>query len=483
MKKRLLALLLAGIITAAMASCTTETGREDGSQNGTEAEQTINPGDTQEPSIAGWTNVDETVYVAIRDGITLTAVEGGATVKANIGDTLRRVRVSNTGKSEVEKNGIRYYADSDKLTANDIVGATFAVCDPTVTKYGKDKDGVNIRAFATTKSASLGTLKFNESVTVVAEGLVGQDGWSKVQFNKNGTQVTGFISTSYLSDSILPDYDKIDYKEHFTNCEPVTKYVVVENSVRMRVNANLNSSVAKYLNNGDAVILLATGTVDGMNWSKIKVADKVEEGDTQTYTEGYLASSYLFDNAGGTIMTLDAMLAAYPALKKEATPLTLYVSNEADSLNVRSSPDFVGSGNIIGSAALKKQDTVKVVARGVVNEKVVALLEITQDGKTIYGFVNAKYLTSDPDGTPVISLDLLLMTYNFTAITPKTMKAKGPVNCNSKPENESDTKKLEDGQIVTVYAQGESKGVIWYIFQKEANGPYYFAGADKFVNN
>ena len=103
-------------------------------------------------------------------------------------------------------------------------------------------------------------------------------------------------------------------------------------------------------------------------------------------------------------------------------------------------------------------------------------------GEGEYYFVSYKYLTTDPDGEAApLTLDQLINLYPaFTKCAEKTVYAKGVVNCNTSPENQTEVaKKLAKGDAVTVVATGKVNYADWYIF-KTADGSYFFAGQDLF---
>jgi hypothetical protein len=246
------------------------------------------------------------------------------------------------------------------------------------------------------------------------------------------------------------------------------------------VNASTESSALTWLSKDAEVTVVAQGTIEGIKWYKILVPDEIEEGQTQTYSVGYVTDKYLSETKGSVSMTLDDMLTQYPSFTKKETPVTLYVS--ADALNVRSTPSFPeANDNIV--ASLKKKATVKVVAVGNVEGTNWAMIETT-DGQ--YCFVGYSKLTTDPEGTPMevpLSFEELLTKYHFTECAEKTVYAKGTVKCNTSPTNQATAPKtLQSGDSVTVLATGTVSYAEWYLFQIEGDDNYYFAGASPFTD-
>ncbi len=484
MKKRLLALLLAGLLTASLAACTTETGREDQSNNGTEAEQTMAPDGPQDPTVAGWTNVDETVYVAVKDGITLTAVDGGAAVKANIGDALRRTRISNTGKSEVEKNGIKYYTDSDKLTADDIVGAKFTACDPTV-RYINDKDA-NVRALAIKTSASIAKPGLNTAVSVIATGMVGEENWSKIELQKDGSTVTCFIRSDLLSADKVTDPDTIDYTGYFTGCTPTAKYL--NSDVTLRKNPHKGSTALEWPVKGSTVTVIATGTVSDIEWSRVQYVKKGSEGYPDVTLTGYIQSSFLHKQ----LNSLEDVLSEYPGFTRLAEAKTMYGTG---TYKIRTSPKLDTKDENVklfirkpGDAlAANEVSSVKVVATGYVNDEVPwCVVEYTDgDGKTHYLFTSMNGLTPESTGAVVVDLNTLVKKYSLTEEKdPVAMKATGKVYCWTEPNTSQEPKtELKSGDPVTVYARGTVNGSKWILFQLDGSDVFYFAGEQSFTAN
>ncbi len=482
MKKRLIALILAGLLTASLASCTTESGRgdDDTSYGGTEAEQTRGEDVTDPPVTVTWNEVDETVYVLAKDGMTLTEVNGGGTVSATMGEALHRVKVSNTARSVVEKDGKQYYADSTKLTTDDITGAGFTDAADKPTRYINAKDGGNVRAFATTAAKIVTTLELNAQVKLLATGTVGTMNWSKVELTVKDETVIGFVASSLLSEQETVDPDTVDYSQYFTACEE-TEMFVSAGSLNLRKNASDKSSLVINLVKGDKVIVVANGEIDGTKWSKVKVPKKLEfVGQTQTYHIGYVASRYLTDKLLEEDATLEDMLAFYTDFTKKEPAVSMYVSNKITAMNIRTTPYFGQDAGNTSGIYLEAKEQVTVVASGFVEDVFVAMIEYKNEDKTCYGFVNEKNLTPDPEGTPIQMLPELIKDYGFTLVEEKEMVAKQTVLLNLTPEK-AGTETIEKDTKVTVYATGTYDGADWYIFKVEGKAFYYFAGVNFFA--
>ncbi|MBQ7347211.1 MAG: hypothetical protein IJW55_04580 [Clostridia bacterium] len=486
MKKRILALLLAGILTASLASCVTTKDRNPGDDTGTgtEAYQTRDDGTgTTAPTPVTWTDVDETVYVTA-SSMTLIGVENASnTVVVKQVDKLQRIKLGSNKKDIVVKDGVQYYADHANLTNADLLGETMTTCNKT-TMYANGS--ANIRKYANSEyvfSSIIKTLSINETVTVVAKG----DKWYKIEYQDGNATKNYFVFASLLSNEKVTDPDDLDNYNLsvFTDCDPyLTKYVSTY-ALACRVAPSRKATAQIYLSEEDAVTVVATGMIDGMEWSKVIIPKEESEGTGLDYYEGYVASDCLAETKGGVSkMTLAQMLAQYDNFKALDTAETMYVVHGENekywtvNLNVRSTPEFPkDNSNIVGSVTTK--DAVKVVATGDAAETVWAMIEY---GEGEYYFVSYKYLTTDPDGDEApLTLDQLIAMYPaFTKCTEKTVYANKVVNCNTAPVYQTEvSEKLEKGEAVTVVAEGKVKYVDWYIF-KTAEGNYYFAGQDLF---
>lgn len=469
MKKRILALLLAGLLTTSLISCITTKPRpnDPGLGEGTETNQTINGTDETDPiTTITWITVDQNMYVTAAS-TTLTKVDDNTTtIKVNQLTELHCIKASSDAKRYiVEKDGVQYYAMADKLTGEDLLGKTFTACTPK-TMYAKST--VNVRKYASDNSSYssvIKTLSVNDTVTVVAQGA----SWSKILYGENTYY---FVYSDYLSDSKVADPNNEDYSSYFTDCNPTYKMYVNTTSLNVRKNSNFDADVIANLAMNAEVTVLAEGTIDDTKWYKILVPDDIKEGQTQTYSVGYASARFFSESKG----TLDDMLAQYPTFQKKAEPITLYVSS--DALFVRSTPSFPeAKDNIV--ATLQKKNAVKVVATGVAEENNWAMIEL--DGK--YCFVGYSMLTTNENGDPMpLTFEELLAKYSFTACTEKTVYAKGTVQCNTTPSNQATASKtLQSGDAVRILATGTVSYAEWYLFQIEGDSAYYFAGASLFT--
>lgn len=485
MKKRILALLLAGILTASMTSCfNRDDNPEETSGSNTEEVLTRAPNDSGNTTQAQetWTEVEDTVYTTT-DNLTLrTDVNSNeGTVKVNKLVELTRTAYS-TKWSRVEYNGGVYYVSNSYITSDDIYGKALTPCSDTLMYV--ITDGLNVRTLASSNSTispSVGSLKLNETVTVVATG----DNWCRIKYldEDSGETVERYVSAKYLSKQPYEDPDTKDYSEYFTSMEPTTMYVTAS-AINLRKAPSVNASITGGLKQDDEVIVVAYAqaipeTVDGKetvaSWYMVKVTvapDK--EGDPSTIAYYYATAKYISAKPGSTTLTLADMLEQYPTFS--ATSKTLYVCSNA--ANTRSTPSLASSDNI--TKTLQKKDQVKVVATGVYENNNWCMIELEEG---VFAFIGSSTLTTDPNGEPApLSLEDLLIKYpQYEKVTATvTLTAKSTVNCYTSPSSaETVPLQLSAGETVTLVAVPSNDDTSWCVVQA-ANGNCYFAGYSLF---
>lgn len=478
MKKRILALLLAGLLTASFTSCIT-TSSKDPKETKTEQLETRGQNDpVVDPTKEVYQTVDETVYVTtgtLNLRTSTTSTVGAKQVKQLT--ELHRVKYS-ASWSVVEYEGTQYYAASKYLTTDDVFGRDFAPCTP-VTMYVAT-DSLNMRKYPSSDSSFssiMGGLKQGDAVTVVATG----GNWSKIRVevpaaNEGDPATTAeyFVYSKYLS-LTQTKAQEIDYSV-FTDCPEKIMYVT--GSLYLRAAPTLDANlgvVIDTLAKGQTVTVVATGRREDINWCKIKVADKVKEGDPQTYSFYYASSKYLSATEGSTAMTLTDMLNEYPTFT--ASSVNMFATG---TVNIRTSPSVEGSNNLAPDVKpLSKKDPVTVVATGKVDDVKWAMIEYSTG---VFYFVSAKYLTTDPNGeATAMTKDELIDEYDLTPVSNVLYIAKSKANCYSQPKvAETYAKQLAAGTQITVVAKGTVNGADWILFE-EAGGALFFAGQSLFT--
>ena len=472
MKKKLLALALAGLLALSATSCLNkEAERPDGPIGGPTGN---GGGDPIIPGIVTWTEVNETVYATA--AMTLTGVESSSdvtTVKAM--DVLTRTRYSSDGRSIVLKNNKYYYATSRNLTNEDLEGLKFTSCNET--KY-VSAETLHVRRYASNASYSpiKGTLKLNDTVQVIAKGT----SWCKIQYTATEQY---FVHMDFLADSKVIDPNDMSQYPTFVEGTHTTQYVTVE-QVAVRKAPSTAASWLGDLKKDAEVTVIASAVINGKTWHKVWAVLEVKEGQSPEAIEAYISADCLSPNKGASsAMTLDGMLKLYTNFSATNGVLTRYIT---DNVNIRSTPKLIAAdadnSNVVQT--LKKADLVKVVAlakEADADNIIWAMIEY-KEGE--YYFVSYKYLTTDPAGNPAApTLAELLASYqSFSACTEKTVWAKALVNCNTAPTNDTEiTKQLSANEAVTLVATGSVRGQTWYLF-KTADGGYYFAHSSLFTD-
>ena len=479
-KKTLSLLILAGMLTASLASCVVQsdnpdlpTGNEQTYQQFTTNSGGIPSIPTNDPAQVTYTPVDETVYITTKNAVLKLVANTAENIQLGQLTELRRIGKSSSW-SKVEYQGQQYYIASSLLTTDDLQEKTFVACDKLLYV---NTGSVNIRLYPSAEnnySLILGSRTKGDSVKVIAENGT----WSKVQWTEEETTKTGFIKSEYLSDT--PVGSSEDFEKNFVALEsPVTMYVSTPTAnIRVKPYADERGSlaVADGLPKGTAVKVVARGTVEDIAWSMVQW---MEGSVAKAY---YIASSCL-DVTAGEKASLEQILGAYPELEKFETAQNLYIG--VDNAYGRSGPTRVkvdGKDNVI--KLLYKKDPVTAVAVGKIagQDPEGKVEEVTwcliQDNELGYYFVAYSNLTRNADGTvspPVLSLDQLVTMYGFEKTSSAiSMKAKGDATIFTTPDGSS-AGTIAKGTVVTVVAQGQTGSIVkneWYM--AEYNGSYSF---------
>lgn len=498
MKKRILALLLAGLLTASLASCVTSSNRPEPSTGSeTEETQTREEETTDEITIT-WEDDAATVYV-IANSLTLMPIsEGGTSIKVELMTELKRLQTSSDGKrSIVEVDGVKYYASSSALSEDDLLGKKFEAFEKTM--YATS--GVRKRPYASiddTFSKEIGSLTQGEEVLVVAKGDSDGITWCKVKEvnEETGKESFYFVSAKYLSEDPNGQTSTTDYSQYFTDATDLFKmYVKAGKNVNLRTEPDPEGdNLSMTLSPKTEVQILKLGTGDYEDWYYVKVANEKVAGLPQTYTEGYLRwrteteKSYIY-NLDPTDGSLEQLMAYYGFTAESKTLYTV------SGLNVRSTPNFPEGkepSNVV-EPPLQKKDAVKVVAVGTVNGVQWCIIEreegVDENKETVYRFVSASYLTPDPEGNPVVTLESMLAANKEFAVVETeykvyaTEKTYGFTALGASTPTVTDAKLTVDaGTELTVVASGSKYGQNMLIV-KDSAGAYYFVYAEFFTTN
>ena len=479
MKKRILALLLAGLITASMASCVSSGKRPDlggpDDTGGSEETQSRQEEETTDPNLTvTWNDASGTFYV-VSSSLTLTPVtSGGQSIKVKLMDELTRVKISSDEKrSIVEVDGVQYYVSNTYLSDQDLPGKKFTSCN--IKMYAISE--VNIRAYASIDEFStvIAGLKKGDEVTVIGQGESSGMNWCKIQYvGKDEKTHEYFVSAKYLSED--PNAELTDYSQYFTACDPEEIWYVNDQTEHLNLrdvpSVEADSQIKLTINKGDAVTVIKKGTGDYQNWFYIRFPDEKQEGLPQTYTEYYVNKTGLTETK--VELSLDELIEKY-GFTKEATPLTRYTTG---NLNVRKSPEVIeGNTELVG---LTKAAKITVLANGIVDGKQWSIFEYSTG---VYRFVRSSYLTTSSDGTEVPTLQTLLENNpEFTQVTAITVYAKEKAVGITSFDNDKTTKEFPKDTAVTKVAEGTKSGARWYIV-KDSTDTYYFVGANFFTED
>ena len=503
MKRRIVALLLAGLMTtAALASCRAQTNNNN-NPGGTEPNQgtsqtTPKPEDPYTPPTVTWSDVDKTVYtvndVKLRQDASDTSTALATIAKA----TAVHCTKQSSAWYYVEYDGKQGYIRKTSVTETNITGSDFVnVEGGSKIMYANSKT-INVRPYPVqndTIAAAVGSYSLNDEVVVLAQN----DNWYKVKYIKNGEEFEYFVSKDCLSEQkvVDPDDDSI-YENLFTEVNGevgVEKYVRVSGTVNFRKAPNTKASIIMSLSDGVKVTVLKTGTVDGTAWSYIVVkVESDKEGVPSTYEYGYISSAYLADTNGD--MTLDEFI-AYHGFNKIEGGMMYYVLKEA-SIKLRSTPDFPDTDagekdnelTIIQSGTTPESiKSLKVVATGEVDGFAWFMAEYTKkegDKETVIRcFVGGKALdnlTTDASGERVVTIQDLVNKYPKLTIleTPEIKTATKKANCYGTNDTTGTVLgTIEVGTEVTVVATETGTFATWCVIQTQ-EGKLLFVGVEFF---
>ncbi len=494
MKKRMIALLLAGLMTTAtLASCRVQ-GNFD-NPNGTEPNQgtsnpttTNNPDDPYTPPTVTWQDVDKYIYT-LNDVKLRAEANGTSTALADIAKvTELHCTKQSTSWYYVEYDGKQGYVPKASVTEINIAGTDFEeIAGGSKIMYANAKT-INVRPYPVTNetfSKAVGSYDLNDEVTVVAKNK----DWYRVKFfDKNNVEHLYYVHGSCLSESKVTDpNDDSIYENQFSTVESKpTMYVSGVESVYFRKAPNTSSDGILTLKKGDSIKVLKTGTVDGKEWTYavVEIPPK-KEGDGITYEYGYISSDCLAYTNGD--MTLENLLTIYTTFTQ--TNKTMYVLQEK-TITIRSAPIFPEEGqdnSLSHPQSGKDPSTIKaiqVLATGEVDGTQWFIVEFTkkegENDVVIRGFVGGKaldVLTSDPSGKPTVTLEDLLLKYpgQFEVLeTPTTVTTKSVANCYGTPEvTNSPLKTLAADASVTLVAKQTGDFPTWAVIQ-DGEGAYYF---------
>ena len=488
MKKRIVALLLAGLMTtAALASCRVQNNNNPG---GTEPDETTPP--TQQttsapdtpiiPSVT-WQDVDKSVFTINEVKLRQEAANNGTALATIPKETELHCTKQSTSWYYVEYNGQQGYVTKSSVTEANILGTDMVEVEGGSKVMYVKTSTLNVRLYPSDNdnfSTKMGSYKLNQEVVVLATNGT----WARVQYAEGKTY---YVAYAYLSDTPIEDpNDTTKYEQFFTDVAGTpTMYVSGVSQVKFRKAPNTSSDELMALAEGDAVTVLQIGEVDGAKWAYavVEIAPS-KPGDGPSYVRGYISYSCLAYNNGA--MTLDDLLKVYTTFEKTEETV-MYVLLDA-AITIRSTPVFPAEGednslsnpkSVAGSIK-----SIKILATGKVDDTQWYIVEYEKvDGENttkITGFIAngaMKYLTADPSGKETVTLDDLMLKYpgQFEELTtPVVVTTKSLANCYGTPATTNEPlKQLAEGTTVTLVAKEKGNFVTWAVVQ-DAEGALYF---------
>lgn len=510
MKKRILALLLAGVLTASLVSCVGggEKDTDDqGSDNVTTDDGTdtgYKPSEDELEEDDYWIEETDTLYTH-STAYLREEPDGSADSVTTISacSKLTRTKFSSTWSYVTyvdEESGNTYegYISNNYVTKTDITGADFEpVTGGTQTYYALNALNARKYPVAAEYSTVMGSYKKDDEITVVASNGT----WLKVNYETDedsGETLYYYVSALYVSAEKGGDpLATNSYEGAFVEVVPTKTMYTSEAGLRLRSEPVIDKSTILYTfdNAGVKVVVTKQGNVANesgviMAWSYVTAfipAEKV--GDPATVKEGYIATEYLTEENPGilNLNSLSDILAIYPSFTKVDPAKVMYIvknTNENTSVTLRATPE-IKSSNVISSVVTKKDAVkpteIKVVAT---NNADWYIMERTDaKGNISYAFITAlpSFVTSDPTGAVKVTLENLIAAYpNFQLLeTPRTITAEKPANGYYLPEVQKTVPyPMQTGASATLVAVETGAIPTWYVI--DVSGTLYFVPMESF---
>jgi len=520
MMKRILALLLAGLLLLSLASCVAggeNAGDEtdDETVDTSDEENTNDEDETNDDEDDEWEEVDDVVYTF--KSVALRQEPGGDNIRALDAElALHRTRVSNNWSFvsvEIEGETLEGYVSNNYITEIDILGSDFTkVAGGSKTMYCIT-DGLNVRKYPTSNnniSPSMDSLNMDDEVKVVAEN----GSWYRIEVlpedaeeDEEAEPLYYYVSAKHIAPEKGGESTaKPSYQASFIDCNPTETMYTTTAGLRLRSEPVISSEtvITTLSTAGIKVVVLKRGNVNANGetkaWSYVKAyIPPKNDGDPIVPKEGYIATEYLtYDEPASTAnLSLDELLVRYPTFVKGEK--FVYVIKNI-SLKVRSTPVITtgsadsADSNVIGSLKTDKDalaaTSVKALASGVVDGNAWYIIDYVDpvSGKTIKAFISANplYVTTDPSGEFKLTRDNLTFAYpTFTLVDAQTITAVATANGYYTPEVPTGDDvtipyQLGIGDQATLIArQTGAKDNLWYAI--EVSGVIYFVPISSFA--
>ncbi|MBE6589559.1 MAG: SH3 domain-containing protein [Ruminococcaceae bacterium] len=517
MKKRILALLLAGVLATSLVACVGG-GENDPDDETVDTENESSTDDEYTPSEDDleaddfWVEETETVYTHSTaylreepDGSSDSITTISAATK------LTRTKVSTTWSyveyANEEGETLEGYISNNYITETDITGSDFELVTGGSQVVYSITETLNVRKYpiAAEYSTVMGYYSMNDEIRVVATNGT----WFKVSFETDedtGETLYYYVNATFVSTEIGGDpVAENPYDAQFIEVNPPKIMYTNTAGLNLRSDPVISSStvIMKFSSAGIKVSVKKEGNVtdeygDVMRWSYVTAFLPPEkDGDPATTKEGYIASEYLTEKALPDIrnLSLAEILSLYPTFTS-ITPMNMYVVKNPDadtSVRLRATPELTTgavdsqTSNVIGSISTKKDATVptafKVVAT---NNKDWYITERTNEKNvTSYAFITSdpRYVTSDPAGNVKITLENLTVAYPGYQLLdqPLTITATKTANGYYTP-NVAKTVPypMQAGAQASLVAMETGTDPVWYVIQH--NGTLYFVPMSSFAS-
>ena len=484
MKKKILTILLAGLMAMSAISCGEPSVNPNENPNGTSGPTgtTGTTGTTQPPvNTDQYITANDVVYAVVNNLNLRTAPSTSASAPKQVAFATELVRVKyNSNWTVVNYDGAEYYVSTAYLTTDDIAAKKFT---PHAEKEMYATEAVKVRLYPTTHAELskaehiLKTLKANDAVTVVGTGT----GWYQVKIDGK----LYYVAASYLSTTKKSGVESLgDYVTQFKNGaynQPQTMFIATdEANVRLYPSSAAFSFIVDTLQKGDRGSVVAQATINGNVWAQIQIEDPNDPAAPPA--KYYISLDCLSATEGGASLDLTQLLTLYPSFKTYTEPKTMYVATTVEvSLAVRLSPSIPAApdtyANCLDSALWPKaKTTLTVVAYGTGTNAGWSIISYANG----FYFVNTVYLTPNANGTPVLTLEAVLAQYpSITQCTEKSMVILKNTNYYSVPSMAAAEKlgTFEAGKTVTVIASGMVGAYDIYVIKGE-DGNCWFITAD-----
>ncbi len=475
MKKRILTLLLAGLMAMSAVACN-NTAENPGTTDPNATDPIITDAD-------GYQAVNETVYALVDELNLRTAANTSATSpkQVSFATEMTRIKYSKNWSVVVLEN-TEYYVMSDYLTTDDLGLKSFTAVSPERVMHAIT-EGVNVRSYPTAhylanEKTFVKKLIMNDLITVTAEN----ESWYQIRMD--GKKY--YVSKDYFEEGDVPSLaDLGDFEGKFERDKFTTpkKMTLNSNGVNLRKYPSskaYSQSLGSY-SKGMEVTVLSITTINTEKWAQVQVL--TDPGDPASAAfKAYIRADFLSNLAGVDNTKFETLISHFD-LEEYTTPKKMWASADLGTtpLTVRSTPT-TEDDNKVGK--IYKGDEVTVYAEGKGNYAEWYLIKFSDDDTAEgYYFVSANFITLIQGGATTPKANDYEKYDSITACTPvtKTVVAGGAYRYLA-PELGTDNKysdPLAAGTTVTVLAKGTYGSNYSVYFIKDSDGNFWYIDQNK----